>query len=767
MKKTTTDVLKHRLHLILTCFFCFFLFLSAGAQTISGSDTNPNDMGNDVLPASYNQRVLRVIISSTGTATSPQTITQLVVNLGTTTNAASIKSANIYLIDQWGNTDFSSPFSTASVSGGKLTFTGSYAMTEVKDYRMDVCYNIADEVTDGDKVDAAIESATIDGVAFVATAANGTNQRTIKNQGLTGTITVDKNAAALAKTSYTDFRTMLNDLNTYGVGAGGATIVVADDQTFSYTNGWGTDLTIEQTGRPGAPLVIKRSGGGTSAPVIEKQRGGSYFSYLLVIKGARYLTLDGLSFKGTAGDGDSKYFTGLTFTSGDNQTVENIEIKNCTVNLDMLADITDNQSRFGGVGVRISDSNENPSNGAMNTIKIHHNQFLNLRDGVTLARRSGRMENIEINNNTVSNFINVGINVNGINNPKDFEGPVSIHDNNLLGTTIDIAGEWGGSRDYRGIYVNKSIGNVSIYNNKVHGMTNLNALSRVMGISAQGNHANAVTNIYNNMIWGLTAPNSTNSEACNAFILEEKGKFNVYYNTAVLDYATSSANTSRILLTYSWNTPQIELINNIFVNNVQVSGPAKAAVMDMNPSFLTAASDNNLYYAGTPGANNLINLNDNKQTLADYQAQVTGKDLNSVSGTVPFVSANDLHVLPNTGLGCNTGKPVALVTTDIDGKVRPGNPDMGAAEFNDVVSFVIPVNNITGARIYSQSGKIIADLSSVNGASIVSVIDTKGSVIKTLQSKGFELLNINIPSKGIYLVRVQNGDKLSTQKVVL
>jgi len=36
-----------------------------------------------------------------------------------------------------------------------------------------------------------------------------------------------------------------------------------------------------------------------------------------------------------------------------------------------------------------------------------------------------------------------------------------------------------------------------------------------------------------------------------------------------------------------------------------------------------------------------------------------------------------------------------------------------------------------------------------------------------LFSKGSELLNIDIANKGLYLVRIQNGDKLSTQKIVL
>jgi len=85
------------------------------------------------------------------------------------------------------------------------------------------------------------------------------------------------------------------------------------------------------------------------------------------------------------------------------------------------------------------------------------------------------------------------------------------------------------------------------------------------------------------------------------------------------------------------------------------------------------------------------------------------------------------------------------------------------------------VNTITGiskadigtARIFSQNGSIVADLTSEKGAATVSVIDTKGAVVKTIQTAGSELLTINVANKGIYMVRVQNGAKTSTVKVVL
>lgn len=70
------------------------------------------------------------------------------------------------------------------------------------------------------------------------------------------------------------------------------------------------------------------------------------------------------------------------------------------------------------------------------------------------------------------------------------------------------------------------------------------------------------------------------------------------------------------------------------------------------------------------------------------------------------------------------------------------------------------------AKIYSQLGEVIVDLSDIKDASTVTVFDIRGSVIKTINSHGNEKLNISLENKGIYLIRVQNTTIL-TQKVIL
>jgi len=68
--------------------------------------------------------------------------------------------------------------------------------------------------------------------------------------------------------------------------------------------------------------------------------------------------------------------------------------------------------------------------------------------------------------------------------------------------------------------------------------------------------------------------------------------------------------------------------------------------------------------------------------------------------------------------------------------------------------------------VFTQNGQIVANLVGVQGSSTVSVIDTKGLVVRIINN-AIGLVTISLPSKGIYLVRVQNGARAFTQKVAL
>ncbi len=102
-----------------------------------------------------------------------------------------------------------------------------------------------------------------------------------------------------------------------------------------------------------------------------------------------------------------------------------------------------------------------------------------------------------------------------------------------------------------------------------------------------------------------------------------------------------------------------------------------------------------------------------------------------------------------------------------------GNQQNDFVGYSEIDVFGVPAllggtkNIESNVSIYGANNNIVVDLSSQDGSSIITVVDTRGSVVKSIQSNGYGLLNINMPANGIYMVLVQNGDKLSSQKVIL
>tara|TARA_B100000508_G_scaffold124704_1_gene108183 strand:+ start:18165 stop:33218 length:15054 start_codon:yes stop_codon:yes gene_type:complete len=97
----------------------------------------------------------------------------------------------------------------------------------------------------------------------------------------------------------------------------------------------------------------------------------------------------------------------------------------------------------------------------------------------------------------------------------------------------------------------------------------------------------------------------------------------------------------------------------------------------VNTTSAVSKSENNLYnctgsYTGY--------WSGYRSSLSQLQS-ASGKEQNSISGTVNFVSTRDLHVATGSNLNKGKGKAVAGITTDIDGHLRAGNsPDIGADE---------------------------------------------------------------------------------------
>jgi len=242
--------------------------------------------------------------------------------------------------------------------------------------------------------------------------------------------------------------------------------------------------------------------------------------------------------------------------------------------------------------------------------------------------------------------------------------------------------------------------NAMFYNNNIYSVTSTTTSTSAL----YGIYSSTSTDItyYNNFLSDLKAPDGTCITASTYGIYVTTGtNANLFYNTVYLDY-TSNVATNNSAGVYLSSTPSsIDMRNNIIVNNVDNSvGNRVMAIRRSNTTItnLSANTNNNLYYAGTPSASHLIFYDGTNadSTLADYKTRVSPSELASITENPPFINITtppyDLHM--STSIATQTesgGTPVAGITVDYDGDTRSATaPDVGADEFNGIPQDVTP-----------------------------------------------------------------------------
>jgi hypothetical protein len=293
------------------------------------------------------------------------------------------------------------------------------------------------------------------------------------------------------------------------------------------------------------------------------------------------------------------------------------------------------------------------------TINVHHNDIHDISTGmINWAIYTMRAYNININDNHIYN-VTAGM---------DFWGIHCIENLNL-----DTP--------------------ANIYNNHIHNILITGELIQMIScINVQDRYAN----VYNNMVYDIKAPNTsfvtTDPQVCGISLLDmqagQSERAYVYNNTVLMDATGGSNSTSACFFT-TFAGP-VDLKNNIFVNH-SVPGATGRAVAFWKRGItfdnFVASMDNNIYYAGVPDASHLIYWDGTNscQTLAEYKALNVGKDQNSYTEDVPFVSAvapYDLHIDPTIGTVVESNAiylPTVFID-DFDGDIRSTTPDIGADE---------------------------------------------------------------------------------------
>lgn len=265
------------------------------------------------------------------------------------------------------------------------------------------------------------------------------------------------------------------------------------------------------------------------------------------------------------------------------------------------------------------------------------------------------------------------------------------------------------------IYNGNGSGDAVFYNNQVR---NING--NVAGSIVYGFYQSSGTNVYlyNNFFSELKAPAATGNPAIYGIYFSGGTNLGAYNNTIYLN-ATSTGATFGTTGIYASTTPSVELRNNIVVNNSTPMGTAGRVVAYQRSSSALAnylnTSNNNDFWAGTPGPNNLIyyDATNSLQTLPAYQGLVSPRDASSISENPPFVNVAtvpyDLHLQTTVQTQCESGGAVVSspvnILTDYDNNPRypnpgyPDNPtspasapDIGADEFAGLKLDLTPPN---------------------------------------------------------------------------
>ena len=262
-------------------------------------------------------------------------------------------------------------------------------------------------------------------------------------------------------------------------------------------------------------------------------------------------------------------------------------------------------------------------------------------------------------------------------------------------------------------------------------------------------------NVYNNLIGDLRAPSANNAtdavRGINITSLTTLSNINLSYNTIYINAASTGTNfgASGVFHTTSTTatTASLTMRNNIIYNNSFANGTGFVSAFRRSSGAANtlnnynAASNNNLFFAGTPGANRLIYYDgtSSAQTLAAYKAGVftagtiAPRDAASVTElSTPFLStsganANFLHI--NTTIPTaveSAGTNIAAITDDYDGDARNATtPDIGADEFTGVTVSAcagVPVaGSISGSNSICEGQFALLNLSGYSSNSGISL----------------------------------------------
>ncbi|MEI6507263.1 MAG: GEVED domain-containing protein, partial [Bacteroidota bacterium] len=184
-------------------------------------------------------------------------------------------------------------------------------------------------------------------------------------------------------------------------------------------------------------------------------------------------------------------------------------------------------------------------------------------------------------------------------------------------------------------------------------------------LNSNGNSGSSTNSVINNMVGG----GFRYSAGEYGIYLSSCTKTNVYHNSVILDFATTSGTNAAI---YVANGSLNDVRNNHMVVNSATA--FNAMPLYVTPSTAISFCDNNNYYNRSGAV--LVNIGGTNYTASSYRNSFpSGGGLSSINTDPAYTSTTNLHVSAPCNNGANLG-----VTIDVDGDARGTTPDIGADE---------------------------------------------------------------------------------------
>lgn len=340
------------------------------------------------------------------------------------------------------------------------------------------------------------------------------------------------------------------------------------------------------------------------------------------------------------------------------------------------------------LGTQASDSNLVMSN--LEIRRAFNGIFFNSRASRP-PHKDVFIENCLVGGTGVNSIIQVGMSVGGVD--RAIIRNNEINGVNTTGFTANAFGLNMAPNAALGINTNT---NYQIYNNKITNIVQAGATTGVgIGIQAAGQTGvPSRYKIWNNMIWDIQAPVSTNTGSfggpLQGISLPGAVGDSLYFNSVWIGGTSTANNHSSALYMVAPTTAETTktvVLNNILLNTSTMGTTARNPVVkyfDASGASYSLADRNDYYFIGrgATAAVGALSLTPIFITPLDSFKLRTGRDANSIAIDPRFDMANLLHIRTDRATPVESfGLPIAGITTDFDGDLRNATtPDIGADE---------------------------------------------------------------------------------------